>query len=37
MYISFCLKVIIYYANYLVENKTLTTKVVIILLIYFAI
>jgi hypothetical protein len=35
--ISFCLKVVTYYTSYLVKNKTLTTKVVIILLICFAI
>jgi hypothetical protein len=37
IYISFCLKIITYYTSYLVENKTLTTKVVIILLTCFAI
>jgi hypothetical protein len=37
MYISFYLKIVMYYASYLVENKTLTIKVVIILLICFAI
>jgi hypothetical protein len=35
--ISFCLKMVTYYASYLVESKTLTTKVVIILLTCFAI
>jgi hypothetical protein len=36
--ISFCLEIIMYYTNYLVENKTLTTEIIIIiLLIYFAI
>jgi hypothetical protein len=35
--ISFYLKIVIYYTSYLVENKTLTTKVVIILLTCFAI
>jgi hypothetical protein len=35
--ISFYLKVVTYYTSHLVENKTLTTEVVIILLICFAI
>jgi hypothetical protein len=37
MCIGFYLKVVMYYASYLVEGKTLTTEVVIILLTCFAI
>jgi hypothetical protein len=37
IYIGFYLKVVTYYASYLVEDKTLTTEVVIILLTCFAI
>jgi hypothetical protein len=37
IYISFCLEIIMYYTSYLVENKTLTTEIIIILLIYFVI
>jgi hypothetical protein len=37
MCISFYLKVVTYYTSYLVEGKTLTTEVIIILLIYFVI
>jgi hypothetical protein len=37
IYISFCLEIVMYYASYLVESKTLITEIIIILLICFAI
>jgi hypothetical protein len=37
MCISFCLKVVTYYTSHLVEGKTLTIEVVIILLTCFTI
>jgi hypothetical protein len=37
IYIGFCLEIVTYYTSYLIENKTLITKIIIILLTCFAI